>query len=461
MDLLASSIEAAEIEPASAGVMLLFAAVMVATYVGVAVERFHKTVAALCGAAVLVALGLTLDLFDYPVVYDFLKEDLNIFGVIIGTGILVDVVGKSGLFHFLSMWIVRFTGGSASILFLTLCVVTFLFVAVLTIVPAMLILSSLVLVICRSLNYKPMPLLLSVAICANSGAIATFASGLPNIMIGTAAGIPYAQFLQVSLPYALVSLVVAVMVLRFAFRNDLPWKQTAEQQAELRQQIETFDPWAMVEDKRVLFRSGGILMLTVVGFVFAQQLGVGMDFIAMVGATAALLFAGKGVEDAIAKVNWTVIMFFMGLFVIIGCVKQTGALAWVAEQVVELSGNELTLLVPLLGVFSAVASSIVDNIPVAATLIPIVNDIAADGTVSIEPLWWTLIICCNLGGNGTPIGSISCVIAIYALKREAGIHVGWGTFLKLGGSIMLVQVAGAIAYVLFYYNNGWMPSLPG
>jgi Na+/H+ antiporter NhaD/arsenite permease-like protein len=334
-------------------------------------------------------------------------------------------------------------------------------VAVLTIVPAMLILSSLVLVICRSLNYKPMPLLLSVAICANSGAIATFASGLPNIMIGTAAGIPYAQFLQVSLPYALVSLVVAVMVLRFAFRNDLPWKQTAEQQAELRQQIETFDPWAMVEDKRVLFRSGGILMLTVVGFVFAQQLGVGMDFIAMVGATAALLFAGKGVEDAIAKVNWTVIMFFMGLFVIIGCVKQTGALAWVAEQVVELSGNELTLLVPLLGVFSAVASSIVDNIPVAATLIPIVNDIAADGTVSIEPLWWTLIICCNLGGNGTPIGSISCVIAIYALKREAGIHVGWGTFLKLGGSIMLVQVAGAIAYVLFYYNNGWMPSLPG
>ena len=117
------------------------------------------------------------------------------------------------------------------------------------------------------------------------------------------------------------------------------------------------------------------------------------------------------------------------------------------------------LLVPLLGVFSAVASSIVDNIPVAATLIPIVKDIAADGTVSIEPLWWTLIICCNLGGNGTPIGSISCVIAIYALKKEAGVHVGWGTFLKLGGMIMLVQVAGAIAYILIHYNSGWTPKL--
>ncbi|KAA5544625.1 ArsB/NhaD family transporter [Roseiconus nitratireducens] len=457
---LASSIDAAPIEPASPAVMLLFAALMVVTYVGVAIERFHKTVAALCGAAVLVALSLLLGLFPYGRVYEFLKEDLNIFGVIIGTGILVDVVGRSGLFHFLSMWVVRLTGGSASKLFLTLCVVTFLFVAVLTIVPAMLILSSLVLVICRSLGYKPTPFLLTVAICANSGAIATFASGLPNIMIGTAAGIPYSQFLQVSLPCAVISLLVAVAALRFFFRNDLPWKQTAEQQAALKAQIETFDPWAMVEDNRVLMRSGAILMLTVIGFVFAQQMGVGMDFIAMTGATAALLFAGKGVEDAIAKVNWTVILFFMGLFIIIGCVKQSGALAWVAEQVVELSGNELTLLIPLLGTFSAVASSIVDNIPVAATLIPIVNDIAGSDAVPIEPLWWSLIICCNLGGNGTPIGSISCVIAIYALKKEVGVHVGWGTFLKIGGTIMIVQVAGAILYVLAYYEAGWMPNLP-
>lgn len=447
------------IQRAPGWVMVLFALVMTATYVGVAVERFHKTVAALCGSTVLVALSLALGVFEYERIYEFLEEDLNIFGVIIGTGILVDVVGKSGLFHFLSMYIVRFTGGRAGLLFLTLCLVTFVFVAVLTIVPAMLILSSLVLVICRSLNYNPVPLLLSVAICANSGAIATFASGLPNIMIGTAAHIPYMHFIQVSLPYAMVSLVVAIIALRFFFRNDLPWKQSPQEQDELRQRIETFDPWALVEDKKVLIRSGTILLLTVLGFVFAQQLHVGMDFIAMVGATLALLFAGKGVEDAIHKVNWTVILFFMGLFVIIGCVKDTGALSLVAEKVIEVSDNELTLLIPLLGAFSAVASSIVDNIPVAATLIPIVRDITASGQVDAEPLWWTLIICCNLGGNGTPIGSISCVIAIYALKREEGVHVGWGMFLKLGGLIMLLQVAGAIAYILLANSQGWIPEI--
>jgi Na+/H+ antiporter NhaD/arsenite permease-like protein len=444
--------------PASGGMMILYVVVMMVTYVGVAYERFHKTVAALLGAAVLVGISVATGLFAYHHVYIILEEDLNIFGVIVGTGILVDVVGRSGLFHFLSMWIVRLTGGRAAMLFLALALLTFVFVAVLTIVPAMLILSSLTLVICRSLNYRPTPFLLTVAICANSGAIATFASGLPNIMIGTAAGIPYLHFIKVSLPFAAISLVVALGCLRFFFRHDLPWKQSGAQREELRDRIAEFDPWALVDSRWVLIRSAIILVLTVIGFAAAQPLGVGMDFIAMIGGTAAMLFAGKGVEDAIHKVNWTVILFFMGLFLIIGCVKATGALSFASQQVIALSGNQLELLIPLMGAFSAVASSIVDNIPVAATLIPIVKDIGDTG-VPVEPLWWTLIICCNLGGNGTPIGSISCVIAIYALKREAGETVGWGQFLKIGGTIMVLQVGLAILYVLILNAMGWIPPL--
>jgi Na+/H+ antiporter NhaD/arsenite permease-like protein len=445
-------------ERSSGGFMLLYVVIMLITYVGVALEQFHKTVAALMGAAALVTLSVATGLFEYPQVYHILEEDLNIFGVIVGTGILVDVVGRSGLFHFLSMWIVRLTEGRAARLYVALCLLTFTFVSVLTIVPAMLILSSLTLVICRSLQYKPTPFLLSVAICANSGAIATFASGLPNIMIGTAAEIPYLQFLVVSLPFAVVSLLLAMIGMRFFFRNDLPWRQDAEERRALREKIAEFDPWALVQDRWVLTRSAIILVGTVVGFALAQPLGVGMDFIAMVGGTAALLFSGKGVEDAISKVNWTVILFFMGLFLIIGCVKATGALSFASERVIDLSGNRLGLLIPLMGLFSAVASAIVDNIPVAATLIPIVKDIGGTGT-PIEPLWWTLVICCNLGGNGTPIGSISCVIAIYTLKREADVTVGWGTFLKLGGTIMLLQVALAIVYVLLLHGIGWIPSL--
>ena len=443
--------------------MIVFAVGMLLTYVGVAYERMHKTLAALVGAGLLTLLALNLDwfgqrpLFEYHEIYEILQKDLNIFGVIIGTGILVDVTGKSGLFHFLSMLIVRATGGRAAALFFALSGLTFLFVAVLTIVPAMLILSSLALVICRSLDYSPKPFLLSIAICANSGAIVTFASGLPNIMIGTAAGIPYGHFLLISAPYALVSLLMALVVLRYFFRNDLPWKQTAEQKAALQDRIAEFDPWALVEDRGILVRSGLVLLGTVVGFALAQSIGLGMDFIAMSGGTAALLFAGRSVEDSVAKVNWTVILFFMGLFLVIGCVEATGALVWLSEQVVAVSGGRIGPMVSLLTVFSAVASSIVDNIPVAATLIPIVQNISTAPSIPQEPLWWSLVIGCNLGGNGTPIGSISCVIALYTLKKELGISVGWPEFLKIGGTIMTVQVAGAVVYLLIL---GWLEAFP-
>lgn len=441
--------------------MILFAVGMLLTYVGVAYERFHKTVAALAGAGVLTVLALALGLFDYEHIYEILSHELNIFGVIVGTGILVDVTGRSGLFHFLSMQIVRATAGRAGPLYLAVCLLTFAFVALLTIVPAMLIVCSLVLVICRSLDYDPKPFLLSTAICANSGAIVTFASGLPNIMIGTSAGIPYVHFLMVSAPYAVVSLVFALGIMRFMFRRSLPWRQSPEQLAELKRRIDEFDPWAMVDDRRVLLRSAVILVLTVLGFAFGRMLGVGMDFVAMCGGTAALLFSGRGVEDAIAKVNWAVILFFVGLFIVIGCVEATGALTWLSRQVVEVSGGRTEALVPLLSGFSAVASAVVDNIPVAATLIPIVKDIAGgSGGIPAEPLWWSLILGCNLGGNATPIGSISCVLALYTLQKEAGVRVGWGEFLKIGGTVLVVQLAGTIAYLLAFGALGLFPPLP-
>ncbi|MEM1061245.1 MAG: ArsB/NhaD family transporter [Planctomycetota bacterium] len=447
-----------------AWVMTVFAVGMLLTFVGVAADRFHKTVAALCGAVVLVTTALGLGLFEYGQVYRIIEHDLNIFGVIIGTGILVDVTGRSGLFHFLGLSIVRATRGRASTLYFALCGLTFLFVAVLTIVPAMLILGSLTLVICKTLDYDPKPYMLSVAICANSGAIATFASGLPNIMIGTAAEIPYVQFLEVSLPFAVLSAVTAIALLRWQFANDIAWSQPAEVRAELAAKVDAFDPWSVIESRSMLVRSAVVLGLTVTGFAAANSLGVGVDFVAMAGGTLALLVAGrepftsKGVEDAIAKVNWTVILFFLGLFLIIGCVQATGALAWLAEQVAALSAGNVVVLVPLLTVFSAVASAIVDNIPVAATLIPITKDLIASG-VPDEPLWWTLVLACNLGGNGTPIGSISCVIALYTLKKEAGVSVGWPEFLKLGGTILLVQMIEIALYVLILFQTGLFPEL--
>jgi len=259
----------------------------------------------------------------------------------------------------------------------------------------------------------------------------------------------------------LVSLLIAMAMLRLAFRRDLPWRQDAEELERLKAKISEFDPWALVEDRWILARSAIILGLTILGFAFAQTLGLGMDFIAMAGGTAALVCVGHSVEDTIGKVNWTVILFFTGLFLIIGCVEATGVLERLAAAVVSLAGDSQTTLVPVLCIFSAGTSAIVDNIPVAATLIPIIESIGSMENVelALEPLWWSLILGSNLGGNGTPIGSISCVIALYTLKREAHISVGWGEFIKLGGVIMLVQVAGAIVYLLLLLALDAIPPL--
>jgi Na+/H+ antiporter NhaD/arsenite permease-like protein len=262
---------------------------------------------------------------------------------------------------------------------------------------------------------------------------------------------------MVSAPYAVISLAIALVVLRWNFRRSLPWKQGPREIEALAAKIAEFDPWALVEDRRVLLRSGAILLLTVAGFAFAQQLRLGMDFIAMGGGTAALLFAGRGVEDAIGKVNWTVILFFMGLFLIIGCVEATGSLEWLAGSLVERFEGNVPALVALLTAFSAVASAIVDNIPVAATLIPVVRQIGGTG-IQAEPLWWSLVLGCNLGGNGTPIGSIASVIVLYTLKKEENISVGWGEFIRLGGTIMVIQIAGAITYLLALSAADLMPS---
>ncbi len=274
-------------------------------------------------------------------------------------------------------------------------------------------------------------------------------------MIGTAAGLPYVQFLLISAPYAVISLVIALLVLRFMFRHQLPWRQSPAQGEALRQEIAEFDPWALVESRRKLIRGTVILGLTVIGFAAARPLGVGLDFIAMCGGAAALLFVGDDTENAIAKVNWTVILFFTGLFVIVACVEATGALQTLADFVISLARGNRTYLIPGLLAFSALASGLVDNIPVAATLIPMVRHMGQPA----EPLWWSIVLGCNLGGNATPTGSISCVIALHALRSEADIRVGWGEFLKIGCVIVLLQVAGGIAYLLLLHEFQLLPSM--
>lgn len=441
--------------------MILVGLVLAGTFVFIAFEWMHKTVAAMVGAGVAIVLGLALGVYHqeppYGAVHEFIHHDLGVIGVIVGTSIIVTIAGESGLFHFIAIKIVKMTGGRPSRLLPAIMIATVAFVTFLTIAPGVLIMASLVLVITRALDDDPRPYIVAVAIGANSGALMTFASGIPTLMIGTSAGIPYVHFLIVSMPLAIVSAAVAFGVIRFIYRRQLEPSGDAAARA---LQVASFDEWALVKDRSLFHRSAAILGLTILGFATAQQLGVGLDFIAFAGATGALLFSGFSPEEAIRKVKWTIIIFFAGLFVLVGTVRETGLLDVLANQIYAVSGDSTPLAMALIIPFVFVTAGLVDNIPVAATMIPVINSMIDHG-LPAEPLWWSLIAACNLGGNPTPVGSIAAVIALHALERERGIRIGWGEYLKVGGIVTVLQIMLVLCYMITFHALGLFPSLPG
>ncbi len=443
--------------------MVVVGLIMLGTFVLIAFEKLHKSVAALMGAVLAVAAAMVLHIYHTPYgdrpfeeVHEFLQHDLGVLGVIVGTSILVEIASHSGLFHFLAVKLLKLSGGHPNRLLPAIMTATIAFVTFLTIAPGVLIMTSLVLLITKAFDDDPRPYILGVAIGANSGALMTFASGIPTLMIGTSARIPYVHFLIVSLPLALLSAVVAFLVIRFVYRRELAGGLPAEQRAE---RVAEFNEWALVKDRSLFYRTAIILGLTILGFATAQNLGVGLDFIAIAGGTAALLFSGFDPEEAIKKVKWPVIMFFVGLFVIVGTVRETGLLDVLASQIVKLSGDNAMKAALVIVPFAFILSGIVDNIPVAATLIPVVKSMIARG-LAAEPLWWGLIAACNLGGNPTPVGSIASVIALHALEKERHIRIGWGEYLRVGGVVTIFQIVLVIVYLLIFREFGLFPTLP-
>lgn len=323
--------------------MVVIGLVLVATFAAIAFEVNHKSLAALAGAIIAVLTALTMGVYHpaageraYAAVHAFIAHDLGVIGVIVGTSILVEIAGGSGLFHFIAIKLVKLTRGRPAVLLPAIMGATIGFVTFLAIAPGVLIMSSLVLVITKALDDRPTPYIMAVALGANSGALMTLASGIPTLMIGTAAGIPYLHFLIVSAPLALLSAVVAFAVVSFSYRKQLVVTgDPAARQA----RVAAFDEWALVKDRSIFYRCAVILALTILGFAFAQQLGVGLDFIAITGGTLALLFSGFDAEDAIRKVKWPIILFFVGLFVLIGTVQATGLLNVLASQITAVAGD--------------------------------------------------------------------------------------------------------------------------
>ncbi len=399
------------------------------TYAMIISERVHRTVAALFGAALVLFLRI--------VPWEKLPEhlDLDTIFLLIGMMIIVNTAKESGLFEFIAIKTAKFARGSPMKVLILFSVVTALVSSVLDNVTTVLLFTPMLLYITRLMDVNPVPFLLAEIFASNIGGTATLIGDPPNIMIGSAAKLSFNEFLVNMGPIAAVDLLVSLGIIYFAYRSAMKVSETKRERINT-----TIGELREVDAIRdyVLFRKSLITILAVVGLFFIHdRLGIEPAVVALLGASALLLWSRSEPEEILERIEWTAIFFFVGLFILVGSLVETGVIQRTAEWIMGYIGNTGEALV-IITWFSALASAIVDNIPLTAAMIPLIK--AMGSTMNVYPLWWALSLGACLGGNGTAIGASANVVVIGIAARE-GVRISFMDFLKVGIAIMVGTVA--------------------
>ena len=412
------------------GVFLLVMAAIIS-------EKVHRSVAALAGAVVLLLTHvLTIDTAaDYV--------DLNTIGVLVGMMLFVAVVKSSGLFEYIAIWSAKLTRGQPMAILAVFAVITAVLSAFLDNVTTVLLIGPMTIAITQILEANPVPFLLSQIMASNIGGTATLIGDPPNIMIGSAAGLSFADFIVNTGPVVLIILAVVVAIFFLMYRGNL------HVESENMEKVLTLDEKLTIKDASLLRKSVIMIVLVVVGFIFHAQLGIESATVALTAAGVMLLIGGQDAEDVILGVEWSTILFFIGLFVVVGGLNSTGVIAMLANGMLELVGDNEVLAIVLVLWASALISAFLDNIPFVATLIPMIQTMQQGG-MDVLPLWWALSLGACLGGNGSLIGA-SANVVLAGVSAKNGYPITFMSYLKKGFPLMLLSVAICTVYLLIRF----------
>jgi Na+/H+ antiporter NhaD/arsenite permease-like protein len=401
--------------------------------------RYHRSVAALLGAFLTVLFGLEYGLFPTQNLLNYLLAfvDVNTVLLVIGVMILSEAVSRTGFFEFIGLSIAKAVGGGFRQISISFMLVTVLFSAVISNITAMIIMGALTISLAKKYNADPTNAILHETIMTNIGGLMLMISSIPNLIVAANFQLNFIEFLQVSLPLTVILIVVTMFFLIRETNKALIGKQDI---------IIKVDPWSVVENKRLFYRAGIVFVVVVLLFVFQGSIGVPLGLIAIGGATAILILSGQEPESIFAGIDWGTIFFLTSFYIVVGGLEKSGVLASFADRIVEFSRFNPTIA-PLLNVWvTGVPSAVVDNIPMTLTLIPIMRQVSEMTGFPIKILGWAIVFGANLGGNLTPIGSASNIIALGILKKE-GKTIEWGDWLRRFGLIVVIQLIIATAYV--------------
>ncbi|RYL87590.1 hypothetical protein EWI07_14265 [Sporolactobacillus sp. THM7-4] len=415
-------------------------AIFLITYGFIISEKIHRTIVAMLGAGLLLFSGI----INQGTAIRHI--DFNTLGLLIGMMIIVSITAQTGLFKFVSIWAAKKVDGRPLALLIVFSLITAIGSAFLDNVTTVLLVAPVTFSISKELEISPVPYLMSEIFMSNVGGTATMIGDPPNIMIGSAVrDLSFMDFILNLAPVILIITIAVIFLLSFIYRRQLHASDEA------RMRIRFLDAKDEIADTSLLIKSLFIMLLTILGFFIHQELGVGTATIALCGAFLLLLLTGdKYMEKALAGVEWTTIFFFVGLFILVAGLVETGVISRLAGSALSLTGGELVPTTFLILWMSALASSFVDNIPFVATMIPLIQDMGHMGIMNLEPLWWSLSLGACLGGNGLLIGA-SANLVVAGLSGKEGYPITFIRFMKVGIPVMLLSITICTVYVYLRY----------
>lgn len=432
--------------------VVVFVLIFVVTYWLIIDHRVNKHFAAFLGAVTCGIAGWGLNTFSESELVVHLESDMLVLAIIVGNLIVVDVGSKSGLFHFISIKILKKSKGDPKLLLLYMGLLSVVLTVLVNNIGSILICSSLTILACKRLDYDPKPYIIAQMVLVNVAGLTTLVSSVPNMIIGTLLGdgFGFLEYLEVGLIIA--GLLVTVSFVFFIVYFELPEPHMDAEQR--RRAVEDFDEWAAVTNKKLFYSTAIILITMFVLFVFSTYLGLGIPTICISGAAVMLIVSGSDFDRTIQSVDWPLLSFFMGLFIVVASLDFAGVIDLLADGVELMVGNNGLVAVLVVLWVSAVLSGIVDSIVVAAALTPVVQSVADSTGVTIVTMGWALIIGATLGGGLTPIGSPCSIIGIGVLSRRAGIQVGWSEWIGPAWMAFVHLIVATVFLTAMFYVVG-------
>lgn len=425
--------------------MYLFAvAIFLLTYAVIVSEKVHRTIAALVGAALLALSGVLSveDAIHYI--------DWNTLGLLIGMMVIVGITRQTGVFEYLAVKAAKMVKGNPVKVMMALATVTAVTSALLDNITAVLLIVPVTFAITKQLKVNPIPILVAEIIASNIGGTATLIGDPPNIMIGSSTGLGFMDFVLNLAPVVVIIYVLTIVLLTLIYSKQLVTT------AELQHGIMKMDEKKEIKDTDLLKQCLIVLGLTILGFVIHQYIHLESSVIALSGATLLLFLSSReNPEDAFHAVEWPVIFFFAGLFLVVGGIEKVGVIEAIARFTVDVTQGQLVPAGILILWVSAIASAFVDNIPFVATMIPLIKDMGELGmSGNLNFLWWALSLGACLGGNGTIIGASANVVVV-GMAEKRGAPITFINYMKVAFPAMLLSIAVSMFYLLFwYYYNG-------